>query len=255
MLVLECKKVDIPVKDEKISSAYSFRELHWDTEFFGISCAKAILHKPLSRIEWETLRDKFYDYQFISFENRYSESVNALYIGKETTAFLADVNIQFKKKVDTTCNMPKGVKIYQFMGRDDRILEMANFPFSKFTEDQGLAKRGGADVYRHWLINSFSKPGKYYAIDEGIDSEINGYLLHSYLNKTCTVELIAVSRNKTKGGIGMNLMKAVEYLACQHGCDELKVGTQVRNLEAINFYHKCGFRQVESYQVYHLWNL
>ena len=243
------------MKDENITSAFSFRELYWDTEFFGVSCAKAILHKPLTRMEWDYLKERLGHYQFISIENRNSEPVNAWLIGRETTAFLADVNIQFKKKVDADCGIPKGIKIYQSMERDERILEMANFSFSKFTEDPGLAMRGGADVYRHWLINSFGKSDKFYAVARGTDGQINGYLLYSYSGRTCIVELIAVSNKKTKGGVGTNLFKAVEHAAFKHGCDELKVGTQVRNIGAINFYQKCGCKQVESHQMYHLWNI
>lgn len=241
--------------DVNIDNAVTFRELQWDTEFFGVTCAKAILHKPVTRIEWDGLRERFADYQFISIENRNSEPANALLIGTETTAFLADVNIQFKKKIDAASTMPEGIKTYQAMKRDERIVEMTDFPFSKFIEDPELAKRGGADVYRQWLINSFGKPEKFYAVAEGTDGEINGYLLHSYSDEVCTVEFIAVSRKRAKGGIGTSLMKAIEYAACQRRCDELKVGTQVRNIGAINFYQKCGCKQVGCHQVYHLWNV
>lgn len=242
------------MKDENKANAYSFRELQWDTKYFGVSCAKAILYKSLIKVEWDCLKEKFSDYQFISIVNRNSEHLNACLIGMETTSFLVDVNIQLKKKINATCNMPNGIKIYQSMKRDDRILEIADFPFSKFKEDPKLAKRGGANVYRQWLINSFGNPEKFYAVAES-DGEINGYILHSYSDRTCTAELIAVSSKKTRGGIGTNLVKAVEYAASQQGCVELKVGTQVRNFGAINFYQKCGCKQVESHQVYHLWNI
>lgn len=252
---LECEGVEIPMKDENIESSVTFRNLQWDTEFFGVTCAKAILHKPVTRIEWDSLRERFGDYQFISIENRNSEPANALLIGKETTAFLADVNIQFKKKIDAASTMPEGIKIYQAMEQDEQIVEMTEFPFSKFTEDPELVKRGGAGVYRRWLINSFGKPDKFYAVCKGADGTIKGYLLHSYLDSTCTLELMAVSGNVTKGGIGTSLYRAVEYTAYQRGCDELKVGTQVRNMRAINFHKKCGCKQVGCHQVYHLWNV
>ena len=240
--------------DVNMESAVSFRDLQWDTEFFGVTSAKVILRKPLTRMEWDSLKERFGEYQFISIENHNSEPINAQFIGTDTTAFLADVNIQFKKKVDAACDKPEGIKLYKAMERDERIVEMAEFPLSKFTEDPELAKRGGADVYRQWLINSFGKPEKFYAVAEN-DGEINGYLLHSYSDRTCTVELIAVSSKRAKGGIGTGLMKAVEYAACQRGCDELKVGTQMRNTGAINFYQKCGCKQVGCHQVYHMWNI
>jgi dTDP-4-amino-4,6-dideoxy-D-galactose acyltransferase len=241
--------------------AFCFRELQWDTEFFGVSCAKAILNNPVSRNEWETLREKFGNYQFISIENKNSEPTNAQLIGTETTAFLADVNIQFKKKLDGDCAIatdyivPEGIEIYQSLLYDENIVNIIDFPFSRFTEDHELTMRGGTNVYRQWVINSFEKPEKFYAIARETDGEINGFLLHSYSSNACIVELIAVSGKNSKGGIGTSLMKTVEREASQRGCDEIRVGTQVRNNIAINFYQKCGYKQVGCHQVYHLWRL
>jgi dTDP-4-amino-4,6-dideoxy-D-galactose acyltransferase len=243
------------MKHEKIESAVTFSELQWDTEFFGVSCAKAILHKPVARLEWKGLLEKFRNYQFIYIQNLNSEPANALLIGKDTTAFLADVNIQFIKKIDAHAIMPESIKIYQAMERDERIVKMADFPFSKFTEDPELAKRGGGEVYWQWLINSFEKQNKFYAVAEGANGGIDGYLLHSYSDRTCIVELVAVLSNKAKGGIGTKLFEAIEHSAYKRGCSEIKVGTQVRNVGAINFYHKVGCKQVGCHQVYHLWNL
>jgi dTDP-4-amino-4,6-dideoxy-D-galactose acyltransferase len=243
------------MKHEKIENAITFSELQWDTEFFGVSCAKAILHKPVTRLAWEGLLEKFRNYQFISIQNLNSEPANALLIGKDTTAFLADVNIQFIKKIDADSIMPESIKIYQAMERDEQIIKMADFQFSKFTEDPELAKRGGAEVYRQWLINSFEKQNKFYAVAEGENGKIEGYLLHSYSDRACTIELIAVLSNRAKDGIGTSLFEAIEHSAYQRGCREIKVGTQVRNVGAINFYHKVGCKQVGCHQVYHLWNV
>ena len=230
----------------------TFYDLQWDTDYFGVACAKAILHEPLENNQWNELKMKFKDYQFISIQNTNSEPTNTRLIGRDTKAFLVDVNIQFVKKLENDYVMPETVKIYQNMKLNEQIVEMANFKISKFTEDPELAKRGGTDVYRHWLINSFGREDKYFAVTRDCNDEINGFLLHSYLDNSCTVELIAVSREKTSSGVGTNLFRAIEYGAYKRGCDEIKVGTQVRNFGAINFYQKVGCKQVGCHQVYHL---
>lgn len=242
------------MKNNKIENAATFYELKWDTDYFGVNCAKAILYKSLTLAEWNNLKDRFKDFQFISIENRNSEPVNAQFIGKDTTAFLADVNIQFKKKLESQYKILDNIEIHQAMKRDEHVVEIAEFQFSKFTEDPELAMRGGNQVYCQWLINSFEKAGKYYALSKNEKGEVNGFLLHSYSDNACVVELIAVSRNSAYGGIGRNLFKALECAAYERGCDELRVGTQVRNLGAINFYHKVGCKQVGCHQIYHLWN-
>jgi GNAT superfamily N-acetyltransferase len=241
--------------EENIGQTVTFRDLQWDTEFFGVSCAKAVLHNRLTKAEWDELKEKFADYQFISIENRNSEPSNAQLIGSYTTAFLADVNIQFKTELKIACDMPEKVEIYQAMERDQRIPDLAKFAFSKFLEDPELAKRGGSEVYSQWLLNSFGKQDKYFVIAEGVEGKLNGFVLYSYSDKTCVIELFAVSDNETGNGMGTKLFRAVEYAACKHFCEEIRVGTQGRNMEAINFYHKCGCKQVGCHQVYHLWNL
>lgn len=233
----------------------TFKELKWDTDFFGVASAKSTLHKPLTLNEWIELKTRFKDYQFISIMNMNSEPVNAQLIGKDTSAFLADINIQFEKKILGLDERPKDVTIHQALEKNDQVIGIADFQFSKFTEDPELAKRGGDQVYQQWLINSFGKTDKFYALSKDEMSNIIGFLLFSYADSTCVIELIAVSQKDTKGGIGTNLFKAVEYEAHQQGIKEIKVGTQVRNLGAINFYHKVGCKQVGCHQVYHLWNL
>ncbi|MEG0775058.1 GNAT family N-acetyltransferase [Clostridium sp.] len=243
------------MKNNKIENAATFYELKWDTDYFGVNCAKAILYKSLTLVEWNNLKDRFKDFQFISIENRNSEPVNAQFIGKDTNAFLADVNIQFKKKLEVQYKIMENISFHQAMKRDEHVVEIAEFQFSKFTEDPELAMRGGNQVYCQWLINSFEKLGKYYALSKNENGEVNGFLLHSYSDNACVVELIAVSKNSAYGGIGKNLFKALECVAYERGCNEIRVGTQVRNLGAINFYHKVGCKQVGCHQIYHLWNL
>ncbi|MEV5037251.1 GNAT family N-acetyltransferase [Peribacillus frigoritolerans] len=245
------------MKEEITENAVTFHDLVWDTEYFGITSAKAILNRPLSINEWVKLKTRFKDYQFISIVNLNSEPVNTQLIGKDTCAFLADVNIQFVKMIEGphAHEVQKNITVHQSLERNDQVIDIADFQFSKFTEDPELAKRGGDQVYRKWLINSFNKSEKFYALSKDENGELNGFLLHSYLGNSCVIELIAVSQNVTKGGIGTSLFKAVENEAHQRGCGEIRVGTQVRNKGAINFYHKLGCKQVGCHQVHHLWNL
>ncbi|RAV13815.1 GNAT family N-acetyltransferase [Paenibacillus contaminans] len=243
------------MKVEIKENTMSFYNLEWDTAFFGVTCAKAILHKPLTMEEWIELKAKFKEYQFVSIENRNSEPSNAQLIGKETSAFLADVNIQFIKKIEEVYNVPHKISIHCELEKNDQIMQMADFQFSKFTEDPELEKRGGAQVYRQWLLNSFDKPNKYYVLSKDESNNINGYLLHSYSDNVCVIELIAVSQSATKSGIGAKLFSALEHSAFQRGVKAIKVGTQLRNMGAINFYQKVGCKQAGCHQVYHLWNL
>lgn len=243
------------MKNQNIESKVTFFELQWDTKFFGVACAKAVLYKPLTVDEWTELKNKFKNYQFISIENQNSEPINAQLIGKDTTAFLADVNIQFKKKLQGMYDKPQSITIHRALERNKQIIEIAEFQFSKFLEDPELYRRGGNQVYSQWLINSFERPDKYFALSKSENGKIDGFLLYSYSGSACIIELIAVSKKVTRSGIGTDLFKGIEYVAYKQGCDEIRVGTQIRNMGAINFYHKVGCKQIGCHQVYHLWNL
>jgi len=236
------------------TDSVSIKELKWDTDFFGVSCAKVILYKSLLQEEWDIVKSSFDKYQFISIENKNSDSTNAQLIGRSTLSFLADVNIQFLKKIEEQNILPKDITIHIALEKNDYILNLAVFQFSKFIEDPELLKRGGAQVYNNWLNSSFNKPDKYFALHNDDHGKIDGFVLFNFRDDSCVIELIAVSKEKKKSGIGTALFNAVEYSAKEHGCNEIKVGTQARNIGAINFYHKCGCRQVGCHQIYHLWN-
>jgi len=233
----------------------TFTELKWDTEFFGVTSAQAVLHKPLTLSDWNKLKKKFTDYEFISIVNKKSEPINSQLIGKDTNAFIADINIQFEKKIVKPQGIVEGILICNSLMRDEQILTIADFQFSKFTEDPELSKRGGNLVYKHWLKNAFEQENKFFVLSKDETGNINGFLLFSYIGSTCVIELIAVSKKNAEKGIGTRLFTALEYDAYQKGIFNIKVGTQIRNLGAINFYNKVGCKQVECHQVYHLWNL
>jgi len=234
--------------DEQVS----FYELEWDTQYFGITCAKAVLHKPLSNEVWSELLSRVMLYDFVSVENRDSNPHNALLIGENTNAFLADVNIQLEKGALDQQLCPQEVKIIGSQEPDERIASLSYFPFSKFIEDSRLATRGGAQVYRHWVVNSFDKPHKHFALAEGSEGRLDGFVLYRFEGGHCWIELIVVAPHAKGNGVGTKLFEAVEYAAYHAGCT-VRVGTQVHNHSAINFYHKMGCRQVGCHQVYHVW--
>jgi dTDP-4-amino-4,6-dideoxy-D-galactose acyltransferase len=234
---------------------YTFNKLEWDTKFFGVNSARAVLYQPVSLREWEELSASFRDYQFISITNRNSDPINSQLIGKDTSAFLADVNIQFEKKLNGLTEMPLNITIHQEIEWSEDIVKLANFQFSKFTEDPELAKRGGDKVYHQWINNSFKNTEKSFALSHNEKGDIDGFLLYSYSDSNCVIELIAASKDKSKSGIGTSLFNAVEHSSQKMDANKIIVGTQVRNIGAINFYHKVGCKQVGCHQVYHLWNL
>ncbi|MGI8315812.1 GNAT family N-acetyltransferase [Halobacillus mangrovi] len=243
--------------EKVLTDAFTIYPLEWDTNFFGLHCAKAILHKPLNKQQWAKLKIEMERFEFISIENRNSEPKNMQIIGRETSAFVADTNIQFSKSITYPewSSTTENITIQNRMKKNNRILEIAEYKYSKFLEDPELAKRGGDQVYEQWLLNSFEKTDKFFAVFKDNKGVVNGFLLYSYSDNACVIELIGVSTNSFNAGIGTKLFKTVETKAYENSIKTIKVGTQIRNTNAINFYHKVGCVQQATNQIYHLWNI
>lgn len=244
------KRADIVMQTKK---KHTYTQLDWDTSHFGVKSAKLSLHQSILTDELLALIKINSNVEFLTIVNENSNPQNSKIIGEESKAFLTDINIQFQKQI-LKQSISDSVIIQNNVESNQTILDIATFQTSRFIEDPNLASRGGKQVYKEWLINSFNKKEKYFAKSYDSHREINGFVLFSFTNNKCVIELIAANVSSGEKGIGTKLFKAVEGYAYEENIELLQVGTQIRNLSAINFYHKMGCKQVGCHQVYHLWN-
>ena len=226
-------------------------KLEWDTEFFKINCAKLYLSENISADEWEEYKGKIKEFDFVVIENANCNAEVSRLIGEDTDAFLIDVNIRFRKNPKAVKPLPN-ITIENEFKTQPVLAQITEFEHSRFMNDPELLRRNGKDVYYHWLNNSFNKKESFFAIYRDGET-ILGYILFSYRNNQCILELVNVAKEHSGKGIGSELLKACENHSFEQKCKELIVGTQVKNLNAINFYHKAGFRQISSSEIYHLW--
>src|SRR5690625_1723744 len=147
---------------EIAKESVSFNDLAWDTQYFGVDSAQAILHRPLTIEEWCELQSRFKEYQFISIVNQNSERINSQLIERNTSEYMVDVNIQFDKELEEQSEISKDILIHQSLKRNEQVIELADFQYSKFTEDPELAMRCGGQVYHQWIINSFDQSKKFF---------------------------------------------------------------------------------------------
>jgi len=233
---------------------FSVFPLEWDSGFFGVSIGKVVLHSALIPSLWADLLESLSNYELVVIENRDANPTNAQLIGTTTNAFIADTNIQFCKESVEWTSPSRTIAISGNVPPDHSILNMTEFEFSRFLDDPKLRERGGERVYREWANNSFEKENKYFGRFIDSSGNLSGYILFSFIDNTCFIELLAVARDSFGRGIGQDLFKAAEQYSHEHRISTIKVGTQLRNLSAINLYHKLGCRQVACRQIFHLWN-
>ncbi|NMC27032.1 MAG: GNAT family N-acetyltransferase, partial [Syntrophomonadaceae bacterium] len=107
--------------------AYTLNPMQWDTDFFGLSCAKAVLARPLKREDWDELKSRLEKFQLVYLENQNSLPVNARLIGLETSAYLVDINVQFSKQLPGGGARADDIRILNPMPYEERLLDLVEY--------------------------------------------------------------------------------------------------------------------------------
>lgn len=230
--------------------------LEWDTDYFGINSAKVNLLGPVGKKEQDEILKFCEKYDFVTISNLNNVKENNFWIGNKTDAYLVDMNIQLIK---TLKEIPKNVEDTTYISnnspRNRQINEIAkkSFQYSRFFNDTNLSANKTKNIYHQWVENSFDRENKYFVICER-NKEIAGFLLFSIKDNFCEVELIAVEKAHQGKGVGKSLIFKLESYIFGREIKEIKVGTQVNNYSALNFYTSLGFKYTNTSSTYHLWN-
>lgn len=231
--------------------------LEWDTNYFGVSSAKVILKGNVSEDELKDLKKNIDGFTFITIINKGNNPYNNTWLGKDTTAFLTDMNIQFVKTIkEVTLNQNETTEVCEAFPSEECVLEIARnaFTYSRFFNDLSLNEEKAKNIYAHWTESAFNKPGKYFVISKQHEI-IAGFLLFSISKEefSATIELIAVDEAYRGCKVGKSLILAMEAFTCARGIEKIKVGTQIENIVASRFYTECEFKYTGCNAVYHYW--
>ena len=235
---------------------YECKLLEWDTDYFGVKSARVNLLGNINEKGQEDILSFCKNYDFVTIANFENRNENNLWIGKKTSAFLADVNVQFVKELNSLeTHSEDKTYVTNNLPVNDQILNIArkSFRYSRFFNDPNLSKSKSQNIYLNWAKGAFLQEDKYFVICERED-HIAGYLLFSSEENCATVELIAVDEAYQGKGIGKSLIKAMESFTFDKVINKIKVGTQVNNIPAVQFYSKMGFKYMNCSSIYHIWN-
>ncbi|HFI0932061.1 TPA: GNAT family N-acetyltransferase [Streptococcus suis] len=237
------------------SNIFEYSFLDWDSEFFNITTGRIILHEEISSSEMVVLNEKLKENQFTVIYNENNIPENNIWLGEETSARLVDINVQFIKMADSFSEENhERVLISQSLSESNEILQIASqaFKYSRFFNEPNLESNKTKLVYWNWVKTAFEKDGKYFA-QYIVDSECQGFILFSMENLSLIIELIAVKNNTLHKGIGTKLLKSLEAYASEWNIEEIRVGTQLNNRDAVRFYTKNGYLYQKATSVYHHW--
>lgn len=233
-------------------------ELKWDTNYFGVKSAKAVLKDSVLAIEETDLKKFLDEFEFVTITNLKNISYNNLWIVKETSAFLVDVNIQFIKDIRKLSSIPvQNCEVFEAYPQEKYIMEIAEkaFNYSRFFNDPNLPKEKAQKIYVQWVKSAFNQKGRYFTLYKK-NGKIIGFLLFSLDENalSSTIELIAVDESHRGYNIGKSLINSMEaFIYNKKGITKIRVGTQIDNISAFKFYIANGFQYTYCNTVYHYW--
>jgi len=234
---------------------YDFIPLKWDSDYFGVSCARVNLTGTINKLEKEDIIKLCNAYDFVTISNLDNNKLNNHWIGIETNAFLVDMNIQFIKELTCRKEYKKsnGYIVNNFPG-NEQLLDIAkrSFKYSRFFNDPKLPVEKASLIYNIWTEGAFEKEDKFFVINEK-DGVISGFILFRIDGDCGIIELISVDEKYQKQNIGKTLIESMECFLFERQIYKIKVGTQADNISAMKFYIRVGFRIVSCNSIYHLW--
>lgn len=236
------------------SKKYEIKRLDWDSAFFKVSCGRVDIYKKLDQSDFMNMLADCKEYECLSINNHGNMIENNILIGKYTSAFLVDVNVQFLKEPLSGYPRIANIKIKNNFPYNDAILALTKTAYteSKFIKDENLNRRHGDEVYVNWIRNAFGLENKYFLVSQ-IQQDLMGYILFSIDGDKATIELIAVNQEKRGKGIARNMIHYLENNLRTRDIKIIGVGTQINNTPAIKLYESVGFKMDDCVSTFHRW--
>lgn len=250
-----------PISEQKLNKLegenFRGKALAWDTKYFGVDSASVSLRGVINQEGQRQILNFCKEYEFITIRNINNRKENNHWIGMSTKAVLMDMNIQFEKTIKNAIEYKDNfMEVYEKCPRNEEVLRIAQrgFLYSRFFNDEKIPKNLSKDIYFHWTEGSFKKENRFFILVRR-QEKVAGFILFSIhkTSKTAIIELISVDEEYRGQKVGKSLILGMESYISKNGVNKIKVGTQVDNIPAIEFYVSAGFHYIGCSSVYHLW--
>lgn len=238
------------------------RESKWDSAIFNKKVGVINLEKYLTKIEVNELKKEVNYYDLVVVKDFTNDFKNSEIISNDLNGYIVDLNVQFFKKVFVNDkDFVKTTNEKNTLSSKDKlkIISIArnSFKHSRFYNDHNIEKNIGDEIFGKWMKDSFENKNKRIIVHKS-DEEVLAFLLLTINDplQEIIIELIAVDDNATAKGIGKKLISDFEYSFSTEKYKKyyFRVGTQVNNITAMNFYIKNNYRIQKESRTYHIWN-
>ncbi len=220
------------------------KELSWDSNFFGKKIGEVIL----SDMAFSNVKDLLnkakadgFHYLLCRFEKQDTSLIKLL---TSNGFYLTDIGVTWKIDVKKFIARP-GTKIKNHIikAEPSHIYELKQissllFKDSRFYSDPFFNRHDAERLFEVWIENSIVGD----AADIVFYYPKKGYITCKKQNKIGKIILIGVLEQWQRKGIGRALMeKALDWFH-HEGVTSVKVRTQLKNINAMNFYSSLGFK-------------
>ncbi len=218
--------------------------LKWDSEFFNISIGECFL---------ECNQDIYitgFDLIYIKSNQNISPKITGYFENFFETKVLFSKNIIYTT-IDSNAIFSLESSNYEIADLYDLAFESGKY--SRFKLDLKIGVHNFKKLYKTWVDNSVNKK---FADDVVLYKNGNktiGFVTYKIHSNYATIGLIAVSFDFQGKGIGGKMLRFVENKLLDKGIFELKIPTQLENVEACAFYAKQGYSICETTYIKHYW--
>lgn len=229
--------------------------LKWDTDFFGIKIGRILFDSTESRLTALLDKAKKQGYRLVyvfSDENRF---LNSDILGS-SNGKLVDRKIVYQKRV-CSYDVLNEKTIYPYTSSEntEKLLDLAYISgkYSRFRLDENFPIGSFERMYKEWLLKSLNGELADVVYLARENNKVSGFVTLRCGKDSGDIGLIAVNTENQNKGIGAKLIHACEEYLYKKSIDNLKVPTQMDNIQACRFYEKCGFVKISVTNIYHFW--
>ena len=224
--------------------------LNWDSEFFMLRIAKAVVatYEDITELskrteELQALFDLVYVFSEpgleIPMDNAWLVDKKAIYTIDSPMHYEVDNNIKCWEQLEATESL---ISLALVSGKYSRFKVDSHFPFGSYER-----------LYTQWINQSVNKSIATEVFCYMIDGDPRGLLTLNRRNGRNIIGLVAVDDDYQHCGIGTALIKyAISFV---HGLNggQISVTTQLDNEPACQLYSKCGFALESVKWIWHWW--
>jgi len=227
--------------------------LEWDSKFFGVRVGRLYVENgehamPLLEAAMSDHYDLIYLYS--------RESINDISIGGYDLVDVGGEILYSKPCIEPPyLQASLGLKISRYA--DSKVtdelhaLALLSGHLSRFKIDQMLPDESFSGIYHLWIKKTLSDRSNGEILVATVDGHLAGMISLEFNALTSYIQLLAVSTNHQRQGLGSRLLKTAEQCSNARGMGNMIVKTQLTNCAARSLYVRHGYKETSRNFLYH----